>query len=498
MRGRVDRRPFTREICRRSYYDFFIRAWHVVEPQRDLLDNWHIKYCCDLAQAEIERIARKREKDHDYIINMPFRALKSMIFSVMLQPWAWIDYPWMRFCNYSYGSGLSLSHSNKSQKIMDSAWYRDHFADSFSMRSSIRGNSKLKETERYFENDRGGYRFVSSVTGGSTGYGGDVNVGDDLIKAQAAQSEAERKRANTFWWENVPSRVEDFDMAVFFLIMQRVHDDDPTGYGIQRNESGGGIFHVVLPAEDIGNVHPRGLRAFYKDGLFFPERFSRKVIDRFKSPAGIGVKATAAQLNQNPVKPGGNLFQESWFIRRDRDQVPPRRKFEKIRRYWDTAFTDDEKNSACAFIEMGLLDRHVWILNLEYRWVEFPQQIRWIQTSPPDVVHKVEAKATGKSTVQVLRDNKIAAQEVQVDAADKRARGNAISMHIEGGKVSVPEFLWDALMHDSRQGLLKFPDGSHSDLGDAFVIGITDLLGVPDFGAKELDTMIETDYSSVF
>lgn len=489
-----------RQLCKNSFYEFFKLAWHIIEPSRELKDNWHIKYLCDVAEQEVRRIAAGLPKEHDYIVNIPFRALKSQIFAVMLQPWAWIDYPWLRFTTVSYSSGLSLNHSNKSQKIMSSRWYRERFGDSYKLKSDIGGASKLKETETYFENDQGGFRFVSSVTGGSTGYGGDINIADDLLKTQEADSEAARKKANTFWGDTYRSRVSDFSESVFFLIMQRLHDNDPTGYSLSSMEEGNKsqYFHINIPAEDIGNIKPVGLRAFYKNGLFFPERFTRKVIDDFKSPSGIGLRAANAQLNQDPVKPGGNLFQERWFVRVSRSEMPKRKKFDRIRRYWDTAFTEDEKNSACAFVELGYYKGDVYILNFDYKWVEFPEQMEWMQSSPKDVLHKIEAKASGKSAAQTLRRNKINATEVEVEGGDKRARGNAISLHIEGGRVHLPDYLWDSFLNDPRQGILKFPDGSHDDLGDAFVIGITDLLGVPTYDPKDLDKLIEQESAHVF
>lgn len=487
-------------LCKNSYYEFFKLAWHIIEPNRPLVDNWHIKYLCDVAEDEVRRIAAGEPKEHDYIINIPFRALKSQIFAVMLQPWAWIEFPWLRFTTVSYSAGLALNHSNKSQKIMSSDWYKRRFGSSFKLKSDVPGATKLKETETYYENDQGGFRFVSSVTGGSTGYGGDINIADDLLKAQESDSEAARKKANHFWGDTYPSRVSDFDKTVFFLIHQRLHDNDPTGYSLQAMEEGDAekFYHINIPAEDIGNIKPRGLRAFYRDGLFFPERFSRKVIEDFKKPTGIGLRSANAQLNQKPQKPGGNLFQEQWFVKVPRRKMPRRKHFDRIYRYWDTAYTEDEKNSACAFVEMGIIKGQVYILNYGYKWVEFPDQIEWMSNSPPDLLHKIEAKASGKSAAQTLRRNNINAAEIEIEGGDKRARGNSISLHLEGGRVSIPEYHWEGFLNDARQGILKFPDGTHTDLGDAFVIGITDLLGVPEYDPEDLDKIIEQEPAHVF
>lgn len=470
-------KAITREICRRSFYEFFKEAWHVIEPNQKLTDNWHIGYLCDIAQEEVERIDRKEKKEHDYIINMPFRSAKSLIFSVMLHPWAWIDYPWMRFTTTSYNYSLASVQSNKSQKIIDSDWYQNLFGGSFNLRSHVRGKSKLKETEGFYENDKGGYRFVSSISGGSTGYGGDINIGDDLLNAQDAHSPAKRKISNRFWGSTYKSRVQDFDMSVFFLVGQRVHVDDPTGNSLtkQIEDKSQAYFWVNLPAENIGNIHPKQLEKYYENGLFFPKRFSREVLDKFKSPTGIGLKDYNTQINQDPVASGGNLFKREWFKMVSRDQIPKERHFDKIIRYWDTAYTEKEKNSACAFIELGLIKGKVYVLDLDFRWVEFVKQILWM--AEYDGYSKVEAKASGKSSVQVLKHLEMKAEEIEIDGGDKTARGNSIAPHVENGAVHVPDYLWKKFLDDERQGILNFPDGSHDDLADVFILGITDLLG---------------------
>lgn len=496
---RFDHRAITREICQRSYYDFLKRAWDIVEPSREYVDNWHIEYLCNIAEDEIRRIAEGRPKTYDYIVNMPFRSGKSHIFSVFLQPWAWINYPWMRFTNLSYSSGLSMNHSNKSQKLMLSDWYQDHFGDIFALKSTARSKEKLKETEGYFENNHGGFRFVSSIQGAATGFGGDVNVADDILKAQDVISEAIRNKANDFWQTKYPSRVSDFSRSVFFLIMQRLHDDDPAGNSLQRQAQSDikKYFHINIPGEDIGNVKPKALKSFYKGGLFFPERFGRKELDILKSESGIGLRSYMAQVNQHPRKMGGNLFQDNWFPGINVEDLPPRQHFEIICRYFDTAYTENEKNSATAYVELGLFKGYVYVLGYDFRWLEFPEQIKWMAEYDGPI--KIEAKATGKSAGQSLRRAGISAIELEIPHTDKRSRANAISFHTESKRVIILNHLRDGFLNDIQQGILKYPEGSHDDLGDAFVLGITDLLGLPTHLDREnIDNILDTEYSHVY
>lgn len=43
-------------ICEKSFYEFFVKAWHIAEPAVPLSTNFHHKYLCDILQAEAERI----------------------------------------------------------------------------------------------------------------------------------------------------------------------------------------------------------------------------------------------------------------------------------------------------------------------------------------------------------------------------------------------------------------------------------------------------------
>jgi len=90
-----------RRECEQSYYEFFKRAWREVEPA-EFKDNWHIKYLCNRLQTEIERIAARQPKTKDLIIIIPPRSGKSYITSVMLCPWAWVRFPWLKFISSSY------------------------------------------------------------------------------------------------------------------------------------------------------------------------------------------------------------------------------------------------------------------------------------------------------------------------------------------------------------------------------------------------------------
>ena len=107
-----------REIYERSYYEFFMEAVTILEPSVNWRFNFHHKLLCELLEAEIERIALGHPKDIDYVVNIPPRTTKSLIFTVILNAWAWTKYPQLKFMTISYGEKLSVKLAYQTIKVL--------------------------------------------------------------------------------------------------------------------------------------------------------------------------------------------------------------------------------------------------------------------------------------------------------------------------------------------------------------------------------------------
>lgn len=115
----------------------------------------------------------------------------------------------------------------------------------------------------------------------------------------------EIETANNFMTEVIPSRKVDQEITPTWLIMQRLHQNDPTGYLLKRQANT--IRHICLPAERSKGVKPGHLRAHYaKGGLMDPVRLSRKVLDEVRNR--LGEFAYSGQYRQEPVPLGGGMF----------------------------------------------------------------------------------------------------------------------------------------------------------------------------------------------
>ena len=453
-----------KKLCEMSFYEFFISAWHVVEPAVPLSTNWHHKYICDILQKECERIIAQKPKTKDIIINVPFRSTKSLIVTVMFPVWAWIKSPKLRFITSSYSATLSIELSTKSRDIIFSDWFQSRWNDVF----YIKKDQNLKER---YENNHIGMRRATSVGGTVTGQGGDFLIVDDPLSPQMANSTTERDNANEWYRTTFYSRLNQADIGVRIIIMQRVHEEDLSGFLLDK-QTRLNYKHICIPAtNEDGNIKPKSLESFYnkKTGLFWEDRFSRKILDDYKS--ALGTYGYAGQLQQSPNPIDSGMIQRDWF------KIDRYRKEEAIVNFIiDPAYTANQKNDPSALLAYTYIDNKWQIVECVNVRKEFPELVKFI----PEWVQKngytnksriyVEPKASGKSIVQTLvRETGLNVKEDTPPTKDKVARVSDVSASLESGRVSLLSGKWN---EEFLEQLSKFPSAKHDDMVDCLVMAV--------------------------
>ena len=453
-----------KKLCEMSFYEFFKAAWIVVEPAVPLSTNWHHKYICDTLQEECERIIAQKPKTKDIIINVPFRSTKSLIVTVMFPVWAWIKSPKLRFITSSYSATLSIELATKSRDIIFSDWFKKRWGDVF----HIKKDQNLKER---YENNHIGMRRATSVGGTVTGQGGDFLIVDDPLSPQMANSATERDNANEWYRTTFYSRLNQADIGVRIIIMQRVHEDDLSGFLLDR-ETRLNYKHICIPATNVdGNIKPKSLEKFYnKDtGLFWEDRFSQKVLDDYKN--ALGTYGYAGQLQQTPTPLDSGMIHRDWF------RIDRFRKDEAIVNFIiDPAYTANQKNDPSALLAYTYTENKWQIVDCVNVRKEFPELVKFI----PEWVQKngytnksriyVEPKASGKSIVQTLvRETGLNVKEDKPPTKDKVARVSDISASLESGRVSLLNGKWNEEFLDQ---LTKFPAAKHDDMVDCLVMAV--------------------------
>lgn len=438
------------ERCRNSFHYFFREFWSVIEPET-LVENWHIKYLCDELQNVAKRVFDREPKNHDLIINIPPGSTKSSIATVMFPVWCWINDLAIRTISSSYSNSLSIDHAVKSRDILQS----DKFKSMFDVR--LRDDQSAKSQ---YKNTEGGERIATSTGGTITGKHGHFIIVDDPVNPQEAVSDVKRKNANDHIDNTLNTRKVDKEVSVTILIMQRLHEDDPTGHLLQKSSE---VKHICLPGELSDNVSPEHLKEKYENGLLDPRRLSRQVLDDLK--IDLGSYGYSGQIQQSPSPEGGGIWQK-WFIPvADKDFNQLISSLTDYGTDWDTAYTEKESNSASAFVTAGRKGKDIYIDMIGYDFREFPDLIKYMkgQVSP----HYIEKKATGKSAKQTLTNEGINAIEVDVKGGDKVARARMATPTAEAGRVYIRQSQINLLYYDDKQGILKFPNASHDDLADA-------------------------------
>ena len=449
-------------LCELSFYEFFVQAWHIVEPAIDLSKNWHHKYICDTLQAEAERIIAKKQKTKDIIINVPFRSTKSLIVTVMFPVWSWIKDPKLRFITSSYSANLSIELATKSRDIIFSEWFRSRWGNIF----NIKKDQNLKER---YENNHMGMRRATSVGGTVTGQGGDFLIVDDPLSPQMANSATERENANEWYRTTFYSRLNSPKIGVRIIIMQRVHEDDLSGFLLDR-DTRLNYNHICIPATfESRTIKPKKLEKYYdKNGLFWEERFGQDVLDDYK--IALGSYGYAGQLMQTPTPLDSGMIKEEWF------QVDRYREDGIVNFVIDPAYTANQKNDPSALLAYTYKNNKWQIIDCVNVYKEFPDLVKFI----PEWVTKngysnqsriyVEPKASGKSIVQTLvRETGLNVREDKPPTKDKVARVADVSASLESGRVSILQGKWNKEFMDQ---LTKFPSAKHDDMVDCLVMAV--------------------------
>ena len=440
------------ELCKRSFFYFVQEFWDTIIPEPPVY-NWHIEYLCDELQIITQRVFDRKNKLYDLIINIPPGTTKSTIATVMLPAWCWTKDATIRTLTASYSSSLSTDHSVKSRDIIKSDKYKSYFPDIAIKRD--------QDNKTHYKNDAGGERFATSVTGTTTGFHAHLIIVDDPLNPQEALSEADRLTANDFMDTTLSTRKVAKSITPTILIMQRLHQYDCTGNWLHKK--GKKIKHICLPGEESKHIKPKELKKHYKKGLLDPVRLTKKDLNGLK--IDLGSYGYAGQIAQTPTPEGGGIWKK-WIKPIDPKDIPD---LNYLGTDWDLAYTKDDSNSACAYVESGVKDNVMYITDIGYDWLEFPAMVEWMKEN--NAPYYIEAKASGKSAKQTLTNQGLPAIEVEIQGGDKLARTRMATPYAEAGMIYCNRYLLNTLFNDTKQGILLFPN-TGTDLNDALVQAI--------------------------
>jgi len=444
-----------KRLAEKYYYQFFQQAWgEVLEPETPLELNWHIEYLCNHLQEKVTRVGRKLPKTKDTIANIPPRTLKSRIFTITLNAWAWVHWPCMKFISASYNADLAGDHSAETKFLVESDWFKSNWG-----RIEISQDTKAKSK---FKNTKSGFRYAVGVGGGVTGLGGDVIIFDDPTDPEQAFSDAFRERANRWLDNTFYNRLNDARYGIRLGVMQRLHENDMTGYILSKYRDEWD--HICIPGEYIEGsyeVYPQELKSNYEDGLFFPKRISRKILDGHKKRGSLYY---ANQIGQAPAPAEGLIYKREWFQRRY--TIPPEG-FDEVIQSWDFAFKDMKESSFVVGEIWGRKGSLCFLLYQIREKLDFLGSVaafrRLTQMYPRALKKLVEDKANGPAIINYLKREIMGI--IPVPKKDsKEAMAHSVTPMFEAGNVILPKEAWVDEVFVPE--FLKFPRSKYDDQHD--------------------------------
>lgn len=443
------RDEINRELARRSLAHFIRQAWHVVEPDTELLWNWHI----DAIAEHLEAVSDGRIRR--LLINVPPGHMKSLIVCVFWPAWMWLHQPGWRALFGSYSADLAIRDSVRCRDLLQNEWYQDTFHPGW----HFAGDQNVKS---YFKNDRQGFRFSLSVGSQATGWRGHCVVVDDPLNVKNQWSEIARAEAIRWWDKTMSSRLNDPRSGSRVIIMQRLHEEDLSGHVLTKTK--GQYVHLCLPSEfepesqcvtELGWSDPRS-----KEGeLLFPSLFNREVLDEAKED--LGSTDYAGQHQQKPAPAEGIVIKRAWINYYQRAPL----QFDRIIQSWDCAFKDLKTSSYVAGTVWGQVGADCYLLDRIHEHLDLPGTMRAVesmtQKHPLAVGKLVEDKANGPAVVQMLAKRVPGLISVSPEGG-KMARAYAVQPLFEAGNVHLPAPAIAPWVEEYVHNITSFP-GARTD-----------------------------------
>lgn len=470
----------------------------------------HHKIICDTLErvisGEITRL----------IINVPPGYTKTELAVIMFMARGLAINPRAKFIHTTYSDDLALENSVKAKDIILSEEFRTLF------NLQVRNDSKAKK--KWYTLENGGVYATASggpITGFRAGRFEEGFTGafivDDPIKPDDAYSDPIRNKINNRFMNTFKSRLAVESRTPMIVIMQRLHEDDPSGF-LLRGGTGEKWHHLLLPSP----IPPGPVSSWY------PKDYTHGIPIEYELPAGalwpfkhndeqLAVMnrtdpyTTASQYHQIPSPKGGAIFKSDFW--RMYDALPRDLGFAKI--YCDTAQKTGQQNDYTVFqLWAHSNSRGIFLLDqfrdkveapvLEAMLIAFWEKswARLTNLNIPLIQCRIEDKSSGSSLIQNLRNfTNIPVFAIQ-RGKDKVTRAHNTVPQVAAGNVWIPrtaEFTFDYI--EEFKKFTPLMTHKHDDQIDPTMDAIEDMLlqpqprdAGPETVAVEDEEEIDHDY----
>lgn len=436
----------------------------------DFQVNWHHEVIADALMAVA------RGEIPNLVINMPPGGGKTELGVIQFITWCLARNPRCRFLHLSYSDDLALLNSATAKETVGLEEFRLLWP------YDIRQDSRAKKRWNLEINGRAAGGVYATSTGGQvTGFragfmteefSGALII-DDPLKPEDAWSKAKLETAKRKLTNTIRSR-RATDNTPVILIMQRLHEDDPSALAL-RGDMGIDFEHLEIQAL-IQDPETGEERSYWQE----KESLESLAALREKDPYTF-----ASQYQQQPTPPGGNMIKTVWI---QRYTVQPKITAAGI--FVDTAEKTGMHNDWTVLLYAGTDGHNLYALDLLRERLEAPDLLKqalafWEKHRPHRITNPVrftgffvEDKSAGTGLIQHLKRAKkgIPVIALQRDA-DKVSRVNDVLPYIKAGQLWVPEHAPWAKEYINELGAFSpAMTHRHDDQVDVTVDAINELL----------------------
>ena len=450
----------------------FTQTWFEILQNEKFITNWHHEWICDV----IDDVIFDRTKDKNLIINIPPGGTKTELLSIHLPAYTTAlarigKIGKFRSLNISFSDTLVRRNSRRTRDIIDSAEFKIPYG------GYEFGVNQAEEWELIDENQKTICKTVSRSIGGAItgtragffgkGYSGHLSL-DDVDKVQDMFYATKREKNHRILVGTIRSRRGDKskdNATPIFLIQQRLHCEDATGFFLSGGMGIENYTHISVPALlSMDYIDGLPLRrqeqcwASVKDsptrelnGITYRSYWEKvESVSQLVSLMEKDDRVFSAQYQQEPMQSSGQLLDTSW-LGRYRD-LPLLR--------WRAVYVDTnsgrvgDRYDYSVFLMAGLgVDNNLYIIDVvRGKWD--PQDLlenanklwnRWAtqqDTRNPMRLRycSIEDKASGSGLIQTMQKQ----SRIPVKAQPRGAGQNKLIRHydcypqIKTGRVFVP------------------------------------------------------------
>ena len=422
----------------------------------EFIENFHHGIICN----ELEGVFDGRLKEEVLLFNCPPRYTKTELVVICFSAWSYLKRP---NCNFIYTSHSNVLTRGKSEIIRNILMHPKVIE--LWGREVVDKGSMAKEHWRTL---RGG-DFVSVVMGGavtgqgagifgSQGFGGAILIDDPNKIKETMSYKAYRTQVNeSLFSRTLLSRRNDAERTPIILIMQRIHEDDLTGYILARDFS---VRHVVfqgLKTDKFG--HENDPRA--EGDALWVSKNNIESLERMKSNDPIYF---ASQFAQTPSPAEGNIIQRTWIQFYNKANLPTEG---RVFISCDLNFKEEGKSMVVLAVYL-VSDPYVYLIKEVRGRFDFYESLErllgLLREFPNYFQVLIEGKANGPALISMLRKKGVAKIKSIEPEGSKVYRLSLCSSRYASGEVLYPEN--EPWVDDRIEEIIVFPNGKHDDRVD--------------------------------